>query len=53
MSFLQKFLALVICLGHAFTGTEKVYTRQVMPMKKKAPSQEMDFRKSLPLKEIR
>ena len=53
MSFLQKFLALVIFLGHAFTGTEKVYTRQVMPMKKKAPSQEMDFRKSLPLKEIR
>jgi len=35
MSFLQKFLALVICLGHAFTSTEKVYTRQVMPMKKK------------------
>ena len=35
MSFLQKLLALVICLGHAFTSTEKVYTRQVMPMKKK------------------
>ena len=35
MPFLQKFLALVIFLGHAFTGTEKVYTRQVMPMKKK------------------
>ena len=38
MSFLLPFLALVICMGHAFSSTEKVYTRQVMLMKK-VPSQ--------------